>query len=121
MGVTPITEIFNISDFTATVQNFETPADTSDGKGLFAPGQSRAMGTLGMWVPWCADGVDFAHHHFDVTLQLPGGLTRRFSVWQANIDGADRVRFSTDGAWHRPGDPVGAFSESSIVAETRVL
>lgn len=102
MGVTAIVEVRNFSTAIATLQNFETPSDTADGKGVFQPGETRKVS---IWIPQCTNAADFPKKHIQVTFQ--GGS---FSIWQADLGGADRVRLSKNGQFSNPGEEIGGFS-----------
>src|SRR5437867_2087114 len=102
-NVTAILEILNNSpSLPALVRNMATPSDTADGKGDVPPGEPRV---LTIWIPWCSDGLQFDKKNITVTVGI-----RTFKIWQASHNGVDRVRVSTDGAWHDPGDEIGGFA-----------
>jgi hypothetical protein len=119
MAVTIIREICNNSSSDATVVNLEDPEDTSHGRGNFKPGQTRELREIDLAIPWCADGQGFNKRHIRVDV-----VGRRFAIWQASHEGLDRVRVSTDGAWHRPGevasevsDVIGGFAAVGVIEE----
>jgi hypothetical protein len=123
MAVTTICEIRNMSSFAATVVNFANSKDTEGAKGKFAPGESH---NFNMAIPWCGDGKDFQTRHVDVALSnVVVGKTnmgsRTFTVWQAAHgtlgDMKDRVRVSSNGKWHDPGDEIGGMSAVGVVEE----
>ena len=101
MPVTAIKLVINNSGSPAVVQNLETPSDTAS-LGSLMPG---ANAPVEMWVPWCADGVDFEHRHIAVDV---GAM--HFVIWQAKHDDGDSVRVALDGKWHMPGPMIGAFA-----------
>lgn len=115
MAVTNIREIRNNTSSLVRVRNFEDATDTSDGRGDFAPGQVRQFPVDSLTVPWCGDLEQgaFAEHH--IRVEVVGGLS--FAIWQASHDGVDRVRVSTDGAWHQRGDVIGGFAAVGWIEE----
>ncbi len=119
MGVIAIKQIRNLASGPAQVRNRETPHDTDNGRGDLAPGEIR---DIEIWIPWCADGQSFGTKHMDVTVVgvTLGGGNRTFTIWQASHGDGDRVRLSTDGAWHDPGAEIGGYSAVGLV-ETATL
>jgi hypothetical protein len=109
MPVAAIREIRNNSDFVAKVRNLEPSGvrDTADGRGDLTPGESK---DLNIWIPFCDDGNDFDKRHIVVDVLVDALHVRRFLIWQATHEDGSRVRVSTDGAWHNPGDQIGGFT-----------
>lgn len=98
MGVTAIRELHNRSSSTVALFNAENPDPTTGHGGLVRPGGRMEAD---MWIPW-ASAADFPRKH--LRLEVDG--RPRYWIWQVlNADG-DRVRFSTDGAYHDRGEPV---------------
>lgn len=60
-------------------------------------------------VPWCSSPTDFENHRLLLTLTTPASTgsvrTYEYSIWQENFGGKDRIRFTSDGRYHRPDDP----------------
>ena len=113
MAVTIIREIRNNASSDATVVNMAKPGDTA-GRGEFSPGRSHELGDIKLEIPWCEDGQEFQQRHIRVDV-----VGRRFAIWQAKHDGADRVRVSTDSAWHKPGDVIGGFAAVGLKKEKK--
>src|SRR6202011_5561466 len=61
-----------------------------------------------------------AKKHIDVAVHVPGA-ERTFSIWQAARADGDRVRVSTDGQWHDPGDVAGGFAAVGVVESVTPL
>src|SRR4051812_115792 len=102
MGVTAITGITNRSDSDVILLDIENPDAPGHGDTV-APGGSHVVD---MWIPWAPRQADFAGKH----IRLLFGGVPRFWIWQAHNRDGDRVRFSTDGAWHDCGEPVDGMS-----------
>ena len=113
--VTAIVEVRNASSFDAVVTNHETTGDTDGGKGNVPAGNIKP---IYFWIPQCSSAsVDFSRKRVTVELFDSGTLVRTFTIWQSDSAGrvADRVRVSTDGAWHDPGDVIGGLAAAGPV------
>jgi hypothetical protein len=95
MAVTTITRAENRGSAAVALLNSEDPG----GEVSLAPGASVPVNVN---VPWATSAEEFGEHHLEV--KVAGAP--RFWIWQALRAGVDCVRFSTDGAWHDPGDRV---------------
>src|SRR5690349_6187001 len=111
MAVTAIKRVENRSSRPVAVFDIENANVPGNGR-VIEPGDW--WGRFDMWVPWAARERDFAHHHLRVDLDG----TPSFWLWQADTDDGDFIRYSTDGAWHRPGDHVPG---AAIVGGDRTL
>lgn len=114
-STTLIGEIRNNTDFPVTVRNMEKDTDTAGSRGEYAPGEVRMLTDIGLAIPWCGDleSADFAKHH--IRIDVRGRAS--FFIWQATHSGLDRVRVSTDGRWHKPGDLIGGFAAVGPIEE----
>src|SRR5437764_10635003 len=106
MGVTAIKLVQNRSGSTVKVIDEENPGAPGSGKSV-DPGDTL---DVDIWIPWATNEAEFAKHHLEVQV----GGTPTWCIWQAARPDGDFVRFSTDGAWHDPGDQVPGESEVTL-------
>jgi len=62
-----------------------------------------------MKIPWAAVSGDFPSKHLELQVK---GVTR-FCIWQATHGDGDFIRFSTDKAWHSPGEHAHGYAGSA--------
>lgn len=105
MGFTWIKRLENRSRSTITLLN-KHDAGTRGHNIAVPPGSSIAVD---MTIPWAAAQTDFPTNHLEI---VAGGVTR-FWIWQATHADGDFIRFSTDGAWHDPGEHAHGYADSA--------
>jgi len=116
-----IREIRNNSASVAVIVNKAKPSDTDGARGRLEPGQSRLFLDVDLEVPTFASlnfaPVDslptFENRH--IAIALDGRPT--FAIWQASYQFADRIRVSTDGAWHEASDVIGGLASTGILED----
>jgi hypothetical protein len=104
MPVTAIRHVINETNKLVNIENRETTRDTAGNRGTVGV---KAEKQLELWIPWCTREADFEHHHLDVFVE---GKDQPYSIWQAELGGADRVRVSPDGSWQSPGGEIGGLA-----------
>ena len=87
MGVTSFREIRNNSPYIVRIRSVEKPQQTKGGWIELSAGDWRD--DVDIWIPWCTSETEFVNKHLEIDV---GG--RRFTVWQQDINGVDRVRVS---------------------------
>ena len=116
-GITNVIKLHNRSSGPLIVYDLENTAAKGHGATISAGADLEVE----MAVPWARDPNEFSGHH----LRLEIGGAARFWIWQAERGDGDYVRYSTDGAWHNPGDwvqntPEVAGDRAIIVTDTAV-
>lgn len=102
MGVTAVKRLKNSSSSVVRLINRENP-NTKGNDIAVSPGEELEVD---MWVPWATSANEFETHRLEL---YRDGAT--YSIWQANRDDGDFVRFSSDGAWADPGAHVHGFAD----------
>lgn len=97
MAITTITSLVNESAGGVYIQDYENPTWF----GNFAHVQPGQTGYCSMWIPWCTSVGDFNDGHY-ITIVGEGtnAISQQYWIWQESIWWDDRIRYSTDGAYH---------------------
>lgn len=80
----------------ATISNTENSKDQA----VIPPFSS---GGVTIWIPWATNVDEWVHHH--LLLEIVNG--QRWSIWQANFDDGDHVRYAKRDTFEFPGDWIG--------------
>lgn len=95
-GVTTIVRLDNAASEPVALIDVEDP--NAEGSGAqIQPGQAQRTYIP---VPWADTSAKFASGNY---LVVAIGGVERFWIWQANLPDGDFVRYSTNGAHHKPG------------------
>lgn len=90
MSFTTIKALVNMTNRPATLQNRETNAGVAT--------DAYEAKQCNIVVPWCTSSGEFPGHHlrleFKATSNPPDRFFTIYSIWQEDISGADRVRFT---------------------------
>src|SRR5205085_9890387 len=105
MGTTWIKRLENRSSSTITLINKQDSGTRGDN--IAVPRKTSIA--VDMTIPWAAVQGDFPLHHLEI---LVDGVTR-YWIWQSTRSDGDFIRFSTDGAWHDPGEHVHGYAGSA--------
>jgi len=86
-GVTEIRNVYNNTGKTVYLWNHENGYRVT-----IAPGQQVLINN---WVPWCTGYTDFNRGHFIEVGYVNGGShVYKYSIWQQNRNGLDRIRYT---------------------------
>jgi len=113
MALTALKQVENRSSATVALSNREN-ANVLGNLVSIPPGGNLAVD---MWIPWAPNGWDFPGKQIEV--QLNG--QPRFAIWQAAKSDGDFVRFSSDRAWHDPGERIFGIPEVNGDRTLRVM
>ncbi len=105
MGTTWFKRLENRSRATIRLLNIEDP----NSRGHNIAVESGSHIAVDMKIPWATSADDFAHKRLEIQMN---GVTR-YWIWQATQSDGDFIRFSTDNAWHSPGEQVHGYAGSA--------
>ena len=86
-GVTELRTVYNYTGKTVYIWNHE-----SGSLKLIYPGSNVF---LNQWVPWCAGSTDFYRGKYIEVGYIESGVkVHKYSIWQQNRNGQDRIRYT---------------------------
>jgi hypothetical protein len=99
-AVTEMRTIHNETGQTYYVWNHES------GKVVYIPSHGRAV--FNQWIPWCTSSTDYNWNHFIEVgvIASNGARVYKYSIWQQNRNGQDRIRYTTLGRYDPYAPPV---------------
>jgi hypothetical protein len=100
-AVTEMRTIYNTTSQKYYVKNLES------GKIVYIYPNSSA--TFNQWIPWCTSSSDYSwKHYIEVGVIAPytGARVYKYSIWQQNRYGLDRIRYTSLGRYDPSAPPI---------------
>jgi hypothetical protein len=103
-GVTEIRNIYNYTGKTVYVWNHES--------GRRITIADRRNEVFNQWVPWCVDSTEYdKNKYIEVGYIENGNLVHKYSIWQQDKGGQDRIRYFDQRSYSTYAQPMPGASQ----------